>query len=234
MNIPTTRLGLRPRPFIWVLLLGCILAYPLAPAVSSPSGDKRDYILVINTYAESTPWSRGIITDITARVEQIENLELYTEHINLLLVDSPREIETFETNLLREYGKKPPRALVLIGTPTALLRNFINSIWKGIPTIVCAEQDFVGPDKYYQKRLPIPASEPGTSADTGRPGQSDPALFAGLSRPEYRPDEAHTARHGSAHIHRRRTLRQPANGTRPRGTARLEVRRHKIHGLFGR
>ena len=44
-------------------------------------------------------------------------------------------------------------------TPTALLRNFINSIWKGIPTIVCAEQDFVGPDKYYQKRLPIPASE---------------------------------------------------------------------------
>ena len=78
MNIPTTRLGLRPRPFIWVLLLGCILAYPLAPAVSSPSGDKRDYILVINTYAESTPWSRGIITDITARVEQIENLELYT------------------------------------------------------------------------------------------------------------------------------------------------------------
>ena len=113
MNIPTTRLGLRPRPFIWVLLLGCILAYPLAPAVSSPSGDKRDYILVINTYAESTPWSRGIITDITARVEQIENLELYTEHINLLLVDSPREIETFETNLLREYGKKPPRALVL-------------------------------------------------------------------------------------------------------------------------
>ena len=105
MNIPTTRLGLRPRPFIWVLLLGCILAYPLAPAVSSPSGDKRDYILVINTYAESTPWSRGIITDITARVEQIENLELYTEHINLLLVDSPREIETFETNLLREYGK---------------------------------------------------------------------------------------------------------------------------------
>lgn len=117
MNIPTTRLGLRPRPFIWVLLLGCILAYPLAPAVSSPSGDKRDYILVINTYAESTPWSRGIITDITARVEQIENLELYTEHINLLLVDSPREIETFETNLLREYGKKPPRALVLIGTP---------------------------------------------------------------------------------------------------------------------
>ena len=153
MNMPTTRLGLRPRPFIWVLLLGCILAYPLAPAVSSPSGDKRDYILVINTYAESTPWSRGIITDITARVEQIENLELYTEHINLLLVDSPREIETFETNLLREYGKKPPRALVLIGTPTALLRNFINSIWKGIPTIVCAEQDFVGPDKYYQKRL---------------------------------------------------------------------------------
>lgn len=159
MNIPTTRLGLRPRPFTWVLLLGCILASPLASAVSSPSGDKRDYILVINTYAESTPWSRGIITDITARVEQIENLELYTEHINLLLVDSPREIETFETNLLREYGKKPPRALVLIGTPTALLRNFINSIWKGIPTIVCAEQDFVGPDKYYQKRLPIPASE---------------------------------------------------------------------------
>ena len=49
MNMPTTRPGLRFRPLVWALLLGCILTYPLAPAVSSPSGDKRDYILVINT-----------------------------------------------------------------------------------------------------------------------------------------------------------------------------------------
>lgn len=48
---------------------------------------------------------------------------------------------------------------MLIGTPAALLRNFINSIWQDIPTIVCAEQDFIGPDKYYLKRQPIPASE---------------------------------------------------------------------------
>ena len=159
MNMPTTRPGLRFRPLVWALLLGCILTYPFSPAVSRPPGDKRDYILVINTYAESTPWSRGIIADITAHVEQIENLELYTEHMTLLLVDSPEDIRTFEANLLREYGKKPPQALVLIGTPAALLRNFINSIWQDIPTIVCAEQDFIGPDKYYLKRQPIPASE---------------------------------------------------------------------------
>lgn len=159
MNMPTTRPGLRFRPLVWALLLGCILTYPFSPAVSRPPGDKRDYILVINTYAESTPWSRGIIADITAHVEQIENLELYTEHMTLLLVDSPEDIRTFEANLLREYGKKPPQALVLIGTPAALLRNFINSIWQDIPTIVCAEQDFIGPDKYHLKRQPIPASE---------------------------------------------------------------------------
>lgn len=109
MNMPTTRPGLRFRPLVWALLLGCILTYPFSPAVSRPPGDKRDYILVINTYAESTPWSRGIIADITAHVEQIENLELYTEHMTLLLVDSPEDIRTFEANLLREYGKKPPR-----------------------------------------------------------------------------------------------------------------------------
>ena len=119
MNMPTTRPGLRFRPLVWALLLGCILTYPFSPAVSRPPGDKRDYILVINTYAESTPWSRGIIADITAHVEQIENLELYTEHMTLLLVDSPEDIRTFEANLLREYGKKPPQALVLIGTPAA-------------------------------------------------------------------------------------------------------------------
>ena len=159
MTMPTTRPGLRFRPLVWALLLGCILTSPFSPAVSRPPGDKRDYILVINTYAESTPWSRGIIADITAHVEQIENLELYTEHMTLLLVDSPEDIRTFEANLLREYGKKPPQALVLIGTPAALLRNFINSIWQDIPTIVCAEQDFIGPDKYHLKRQPIPASE---------------------------------------------------------------------------
>ena len=106
MNMPTTRPGLRFRPLVWALLLGCILTYPFSPAVSRPPGDKRDYILVINTYAESTPWSRGIIADITAHVEQIENLELYTEHMTLLLVDSPEDIRTSRRILLPRIRPK--------------------------------------------------------------------------------------------------------------------------------
>lgn len=49
----------------------------------------------------------------------MDNFEVYTENMNSLLMTSKKhktgEIESFKNNLLREYGKNPPRMLVLLG-----------------------------------------------------------------------------------------------------------------------
>lgn len=142
------------------MIFGCLLAHPFTNATSSPPGDKREYVLIINSYNESSSWSWEIITDITARIEQIENLEVYVEHMNMLLMDQQSDLDNFRANLAREYGKNPPRMLIYIGAPAFTMRDFAEKEWgKGIPSIICAEEDFIGPDKYYVSKQAIPHSE---------------------------------------------------------------------------
>ncbi len=142
------------------MLFGVLLAHPFSQATSSPPGDKREYILVINTYTESDPWSYRIISDITARIEQVENTEIYTEYMNMLLINTQASIDEFMQNLVRTYGKNPPRMLILIGSSSYVLRDFPQKAWGGdVATIVCAEQNFVGPDKYYIAKRAIPEPE---------------------------------------------------------------------------
>ena len=160
MNLLKKQFGLTLQALLWVMIFGCLLAHPFTNATSSPPGDKRDYVLIINSYNESSSWGWEIITDITARIEQIENLEVYVEHMNTLLMDQQSDLDNFRTNLSREYGKNPPRMLIYIGAPAFIMRDFAEKEWgKGIPSIICAEEDFIGPDKYYVSKRAIPHSE---------------------------------------------------------------------------
>ena len=160
MNLLKKPSGLTLQALLWTMIFGCLLAHPFTNATSSPPGDKRDYVLIINTYTESSSWSWDIITDVTARIEQIENLEVYVEHMNMLLMDKQSDLDDFRANLAREYGKNPPRMLIYIGAPAFTMRDFAEKEWgKGIPSIICAEEDFVGPDKYYVSKRAIPQSE---------------------------------------------------------------------------
>ena len=95
MNLLKKPFGLTLQALLWVMIFGCLLAHPFTNATSSPPGDKRDYVLIINSYNESSSWGWEIITDITARIEQIENLEVYVEHMNTLLMDQQSDLDNF-------------------------------------------------------------------------------------------------------------------------------------------
>lgn len=163
-------MNLRKKPFsislqalAGVLIFSCLLAHPFSEAASSPPGDKRDYMLVLNTYTESAPWSSHIINSIVAHIDQVDNFEVYTENMNSLLMTFKKhktgEIESFKNNLLREYGKNPPRMLVLLGAPIAVLRDFVKQTWPGVPLILCSEMNYIGPENAYLDRRPLRPEE---------------------------------------------------------------------------
>lgn len=163
-------MNLRKKPFsislqalAGVLIFSCLLAHPFSEAASSPPGDKRDYMLVLNTYTESAPRSSHIINSIVAHIDQVDNFEVYTENMNSLLMTFKKhktgEIESFKNNLLREYGKNPPRMLVLLGAPIAVLRDFVKQTWPGVPLILCSEMDYIGPENAYLDRRPLRPEE---------------------------------------------------------------------------
>ena len=148
---------------LWTMFFSCLVAHPFSQATSSPPGDRRDYILILNTYTESSSWSRNIVNDIVTHIEGIDNLEVYTENMNMLLMrgDQNDEIKLrdFERMLEREYGKNPPRMLVLLGAPIAVLRDFLKETWPDAPLIYCSEMDYIGPAEAYLKRRAITREE---------------------------------------------------------------------------
>lgn len=163
MNLLKKPFSISLQALAGVLIFSCLLAHPFSEAASSPPGDKRDYMLVLNTYTESAPWSSHIINNIVAHIDQVDNFEVYTENMNSLLMTFKKhktgEIESFKNNLLREYGKNPPRMLVLLGAPIAVLRDFVKQTWPGVPLILCSEMDYIGPENAYLDRRPLRPEE---------------------------------------------------------------------------
>ena len=163
MNLLKKASGIPLRVLAGIMLFSCLLAHPFSEATSSPPGDKRDYMLVLNTYTESAPWSHNIISNIVAHIDHVKNFEVYTENMNSLLMkvenNEVGEIEAFKNNLLREYGKNPPRMLVLLGAPIAVLRDFVKQTWPDVPLIFCSEMDYIGPEEAYTQHRALRPDE---------------------------------------------------------------------------
>ena len=64
----------------------CLLSVNLVVAQNDTTYQKG-YILVINAYTEATSWSSRMISTITRFVAEDPQLAVYTEHMNMMLID---------------------------------------------------------------------------------------------------------------------------------------------------
>lgn len=102
--------GKGERIFIHILLFLFISC-----AVSSASLKDKDYILVLNSYTEASPWSRNIITSIYDHlVNGSDEVAVYTEHLNMLSLDTENDLKAFKNELFKKY-EQPPLAIVIMG-----------------------------------------------------------------------------------------------------------------------
>lgn len=149
------------RPVVPFFLLLC------ATIASAKEGTRynlnNDYVLIINSYMESNPWSNSIITPVADHVTTI-GLNVFAEHISVMNLGSYELLDEFESELFEKYKNRPPRLLILLDNPSLLLKDAIQRVWKDIPIILCAEQDFILPSQCYFSRIlsndegPVPLS----------------------------------------------------------------------------
>lgn len=67
---------------------------------------KNDYILIINSYTETTPWSSSIIDPIIQMASKNQKLDIYIEHMNMFVVNKQEELNEFtEFLFFRIFGK---------------------------------------------------------------------------------------------------------------------------------
>lgn len=139
------------RKCLWLFSL-CFLSAPSIQAQRNHI-DIPNYILCINSYSESTPWSSRMISTISEYVQKDPQLALYAEHMNTLMIDNDSILEKFENMISQKYSQPRPQLLVLLGSPAFTLRDEYRKFWGDIPIILCSEEAFLGPQEaYFQKR----------------------------------------------------------------------------------
>lgn len=128
-----------------------------------------NYILIINSYTEAAPWSIRLISAATEYVQSIPNLSLYTEHMSMLMVSNDSTLNEFKQSLFEKYKDYPPRFLILLGNSALILRDEYRKTWGDIPMIVCAENDYIGPNEHYLSKKPINVADRIPISDLAQP-----------------------------------------------------------------
>lgn len=126
---------------------------------NQPSNFMGDYLLVLNTYTSDAPWSNAIIEPIHKQFSAGHNTTIFIEHMNMLMVNDTVQFDRMANALFDKYSNRTPKALLLLGNPSLLLKKGIRAHWGDIPIILCAEENYIGPDMAYIEKRPLSPQE---------------------------------------------------------------------------
>lgn len=119
----------------------------------------KSYILCINSYTESSPWSSRLISNVTEFVQKDPGITLYVEHLNMLLVENDSILEESKRNIFDKYKGRSPRMLLLLGNSALLLQDEYRKVWGDIPIVLCAQEDYLDSYEAYIHRQPSTPEE---------------------------------------------------------------------------
>ena len=156
---------------IKLFLSFCLLAFSyISPILAQKdSADSSSYLLIINSYTEAAPWSFRMISAITEYAQNAPQLALYTEHMNMLMMETDSTLNEFRQTVLEKYKRHSPRMLILLGNSSMILRDDFRKMWGNIPIILCAEEDYIGPKEFYLQKKPIELTARTPIADMAQP-----------------------------------------------------------------
>lgn len=156
---------------IKLFLSFCLLAFSyISPILAQKdSVNSSNYLLIINSYTEAAPWSFRMISAITEYAQNSPQLALYTEHMNMLMMDTDSTLNEFRQAVLEKYKRHSPRMLILLGNSSMILRDDFRKMWGNIPIILCAEEDYIGPKEFYLQKKPVELTARPPIADMAQP-----------------------------------------------------------------
>ena len=140
--------------FLFFYLLSVNWAFAQKDAIEGKS-----YILCINSYTESSPWSSRLISNVTEFVQKDPGITIYVEHLNMLLVENDSILEESKRNIFDKYKGRSPRMLLLLGNSALLLRDEYRKAWGDIPIVLCAQEDYLDSYEAYIHRQPSTPEE---------------------------------------------------------------------------
>lgn len=71
-----------------------------------------------------------MISAITEYAQNSPQLALYTEHMNMLMMDTDSTLNEFRQAVLEKYKRHSPRMLILLGNSSMILRDDFRKMWE--------------------------------------------------------------------------------------------------------
>lgn len=151
----------------WYLLKNRILLTILLSVVcslfcSAIPEKEQNYILILNSYTESTPWSHIFTTPVYKQmIADNEDINTYTENMDVMLMESEKDVNDFATYLSEKYTDHAPRLIILLGNSAyVLLKDKLAEYWgNDIPLLACVEKEYIAPQSYYLSKQACPEAE---------------------------------------------------------------------------
>ena len=142
------------RQFFQTLTICICLLFAGTYSAKASDRDHRqyDYVLILNSYNESAPWSNSITSPIMHKISELKDIDAYIEHLNLFMVNDSDMVDRFPQMLLNKYGKTPPKLLVLLGSMSMIFREEIKEMWGDVSILVCDSDPYIYTEEYYRKQ----------------------------------------------------------------------------------
>lgn len=146
--------------FLYITGIFFLFASPVRGGVQPDSSFTidKDYLLAINAYTSDAPWSNTVL-DPVRHWATGSNRTLFTEHLNMLMIENMDEFRKVEADFFEKYADRAPKAILLMGNSSLLLKDGIREHWGDVPMILCGEEDYTGTDSTYIKKRPISTKE---------------------------------------------------------------------------
>ena len=133
--------------------------YSFAAQSDSTTSVKDNYLLIVNTYTSDAAWSNAIIDPVQHWAVAEGQVDVYVQHMNMLMLDDSVKFREAESVFFEKFAAKAPKAVLLIGNSTLLIRDDIRAHWGDVPLVLCAEESYIGPDAAYIEKQAIPPDE---------------------------------------------------------------------------
>ena len=170
------------------------------PCFASPNNVQADYVLIINSYTESTPWSRIFMTPIYEWIiSGKEDINAYTEHMDVMLMKKEEDVEDFTSYLLDKYTRAPKLIILLGNSSYALLKDRLSEKWgNGLSYLACVEENYIVPREYYLSKKVCPVEERQSLSDSVR----DTKELTVIHVPEYIMETVSLMKQSNPDMHR--------------------------------
>lgn len=140
-------------------IMQLFLCMPVIVSANQSPPEAKQYLLVLNSYTADATWSNAIISPIQQKMAEYPDLDVYVEHMNMLMIDESEKLDQFKDDFFVRYPASP-KAILLLGNSSFMLRDdFVEHWGKDIPIILCAEFDYLSPAEAYLRKLPVSVSE---------------------------------------------------------------------------